>query len=119
MRRQESELRDDLASTSPVRLPDEPITRVVEPVTRFLHVESVSGVVLLVCTVAALILANSAVSEQFVSLWRTPIGFSLGVFEVRHSLRHWINDGLMVLFFFVVGLEVKRELVLVSLLEIR
>src|SRR5262245_7336594 len=110
---------DDRASTYNVRLPDEPIDRVIEPVTRVLHVESASGVVLLVFTVAALLLANSAVSERFVALWRTPIGFSFGAFEMHYSLRHWINDGLMVLFFFVVGLEVKRELVLGELRDLR
>ncbi|HJY82371.1 MAG TPA: Na+/H+ antiporter NhaA [Candidatus Binatia bacterium] len=119
MKRQEHELGDDRASTHPVRLPDELIDRVVEPVTRVLHVESASGVVLLMFTVAALILANSSVSDEFLALWRTPIGFSVGAFKIRYSLRHWINDGLMVLFFFVIGLEVKRELVLGELQDLR
>src|SRR5215813_2007155 len=119
MRKQESELSDDHASTYTVRLPAEPIDRIVEPVTHVLHVESASGVVLLVFTAAALVLANSGVSERFVALWRTPIGFSVGAFAMHYSLRHWINDGLMVLFFFVVGLEVKRELVLGELRDLR
>jgi NhaA family Na+:H+ antiporter len=69
--------------------------------------------------VAALALANSPVSEDFLSLWKTPVGFSVGTFEIHHSLKHWINDGLMVIFFFVVSLEVKRELILGELRELR
>ena len=105
--------------TQDVRLPAEPIDRVVAPIARFLHVESAGGVVLLLATVAALALANSPVSEDFLSLWKTPVGFSVGAFEIHHSLKHWINDGLMVIFFFVVSLEVKRELILGELRELR
>jgi NhaA family Na+:H+ antiporter len=109
----------DRPSTHDARLPAEPIDRVVEPVARFLHVEAASGVVLLLVTVAALVLANSPASQDVHSFWNTPVGFSLGAFEMRHSLKHWINDGLMVIFFFVVGLEVKRELVLGELRDLR
>jgi len=105
--------------TQDVRLPAEPIDRVVAPIARFFHVESAGGVVLLLATVAALALANSPVSEVFLSLWKTPVGFSVGAFEIHHSLKHWINDGLMVIFFFVVSLEVKRELILGELRELR
>ena len=105
--------------TQDVRLPAEPIDRVVDPIARFLHVESASGVVLLLATVAALALANSPASEDFLSLWQTPLGFSVGALEMHHSLKHWINDGLMVIFFFVVSLEVKRELILGELRELR
>ena len=102
-----------------VRLPAEPIDHVVGPIARFLHVESASGVVLLLATVAALVLANSPASEDFLSLWQTPLGFSVGAFEMHHSLKHWINDGLMAIFFFVVSLEVKRELIFGELRELR
>ncbi len=71
-------MNDDRASTQDARLPDEPINRVVEPILRFFHVESASGVVLLLFTAAALVLANSALSEAFLSFWKTPIGFSVG-----------------------------------------
>jgi NhaA family Na+:H+ antiporter len=107
------------ASTAEPRLPAEPIDRLIDPLVRFLHVETASGVVLLVFTVTALILANSPVSEGFLAFWKTSLGFSVGSFEMSHSLRHWINDGLMVVFFFVVGLEVKRELALGELQELR
>jgi len=93
------------------RMPAEPVDQIIRPLARFLHIQSASGVVLLVFTVGALILANSAASESYLAFWKTPVGFSIGGFELRHSLKHWINDGLMVIFFFVIGLELKRELV--------
>ena len=113
------EMTDRPALTQKASLPAEPIDRVVAPIARFLHVESAGGVVLLLATVAALALANSPVSEVFLSLWKTPVGFSVGAFEIHHSLKHWINDGLMVIFFFVVSLEVKRELIFGELRELR
>jgi NhaA family Na+:H+ antiporter len=93
------------------RLPREPIAHLTEPLERFMHVESASGIVLLAATATALALANSDLAEGFLSLWKTQIGFEVGAFQMRHSLVHWINDGLMAIFFFVIGLEVKREIV--------
>ncbi len=100
-------------------LPREPIHRLVDPVARFLHVESASGVLLLLCTAVALVLANSAASEWYLALWKTEVGFSIGGFSMVHSLQHWINDGLMAIFFFVVGLEVKREMVIGELRDVK
>ncbi len=100
-------------------LPRAPIQVITEPLSRFLHVEVASGVVLLLCAAVALIAANSAWSESYLAFWKMPLGFSIGDFSVVHSLKHWINDGLMALFFFVVGLEVKRELVLGELRDLR
>ena len=93
-------------------IPREPIHKIIEPVQRFLHVEAASGVLLLICTAIALTLANSAASGWYVSLWKTEVGFAFGNFSMMYSLQHWINDGLMAIFFFVVGLEVKREMVI-------
>lgn len=100
-------------------LPQEPVDRLLAPLARFLHVEAASGIVLLACTVAALILANSPWSDRFLGFWETPLGFQIGSFEMHHSLKHWINDALMAIFFFVIGLEVKRELVIGELRELR
>ena len=104
---------------SDVCFPEKPIDRVVEPLTRFLHVESASGIALLVFTAAALVLANSTFSETFLAFWKTPVGLTVGSIEFRHPLKHWINDGLMAVFFFVVGLEVKREIVVGELRDLR
>jgi NhaA family Na+:H+ antiporter len=100
-------------------LPKEPIDRLVGPLARFLHVEAASGIVLLLFTAAALVLANSPLAEEFLSIWKTPLGFEFGDFQVRHSLKHWINDGLMAVFFFVIGLEVKREIAIGELRDLK
>jgi NhaA family Na+:H+ antiporter len=71
---------------------------------------SVSGIgLLLFGTAAALVLANTPLSHAYESFWHTPLTVGTEVFGVTASLRHWVNDGLMALFFFVVGLEIKRE----------
>jgi NhaA family Na+:H+ antiporter len=102
-----------------LRLPEEPIDRLIEPLERFMHVEAAGGIVLLACTVIALALANSPLADAYLHVWETEVGFHVGRLRVSHSLHHWINDGLMALFFFVVGLEVKRELVLGELRDPR
>jgi len=103
----------------PIGLPEEPIDRVTKPLRKFLHVEAASGIALLVCTVVALVLANSDASAWFLGLWKTRVSFGIGSFRMDHPLYHWINDGLMAIFFFVIGLEVKRELVVGELRELR
>ncbi len=95
-------------SSQKALLPQEPIHRLIQPLNRFLHVEAASGIVLLICATAALIAANSPFSEEFLAFWQTPIGITVGEFELKHSLKHWINDGLMAVFFFVIGLEVRE-----------
>jgi len=100
-------------------VPREPIDRLVDPLVRFMHVESAGGVVLAVCAALALFLANSGWADAYVGIWKIQVGFQLGDFAIVHSLKHWINDGLMVLFFFVIGLEVKRELVTGDLKDLR
>jgi len=104
--------------TSP-RLPDAPIDRIVGPIARFLHVEAAGGIVLLACALVALVAANSRFAEGYHHFWETEIALTVGSFRLSHSLEHWINDGLMAIFFFVVGLEVKRELVLGELRDPR
>lgn len=94
------------------RLPKKFADRLTNPFVRFLHIESAGGVILLCLTVAALILSNSPWSDSFEHAWETPVGLQVGSLEFSRSLREWINDGLMTLFFFLVALELKRELVL-------
>ncbi len=100
-------------------LPREPIDRVLEPIVRFMHVESAGGIVLLVATAVAIIWANSPFSESYFALWKTKVGISIGSINFVHSLKHWVSDGLMVIFFFVVGMEVKRELVIGELRDFK
>ena len=88
-----------------------PIDRLTRPISHFLHIEATSGLVLLACTLLALVLANSVWAEPFAELWQTRVGFSFGSFQLFKPLILWINDGLMCIFFFVIGLEIKREIV--------
>ncbi len=81
------------------------------PLRHFLHTESGGGIVLLAAAVVALVWANSPWSGGYESLWSTELRLSVGGAELSEDLRHWVNDGLMAVFFFVVGLEIKRELV--------
>ncbi|WP_344955975.1 Na+/H+ antiporter NhaA [Zobellella aerophila] len=94
------------------QLPRELIDRLTKPFLQFLRIEAAAGLVLLLFTVAALVLSNSPWSHAFLSLWETPMGIQSGSLEFTRSLREWINDACMTLFFFLVALELKRELVL-------
>ncbi len=94
------------------RLPTEPVHWLTKPFMRFLRIEAAGGAVLLFCTLLALVLSNSSWSAPFLSFWEMPAGLHLGSVEISRSLKHWINDGLMTLFFFLVALELKREIVL-------
>jgi NhaA family Na+:H+ antiporter len=85
--------------------------RLARPVQRFLHVEAAGGLVLLAATIVALLWANSPWKGSYHDLWDTVLSIDFGGHLVEEDLRHWVNDGLMALFFFVVGLEIKQELV--------
>ena len=100
-------------------LPPEFADRFTEPFARFLKIEAAAGGMLLIATVTALILSNSAWSTPFLAFWEIPIGLHFGSLDFTRSLRHWINDGLMTLFFFVIALELKRALVLGELRDLR
>ncbi|MBA3437093.1 MAG: Na+/H+ antiporter NhaA [Thermoleophilaceae bacterium] len=93
------------------RATKDPRGEIVDPLTDFLKDEASSGVFLLAATVIALVWANSPASEAYDSLWETTLTIGAGDFALSDDLRHWVNDGLMAVFFFVVGLEIKREMV--------
>ena len=91
---------------------DRPIARyLARPVREFLDTEAAGGIVLLMATLAAIIWANSPVAGSYERLWTTEFSLRVGPFAFTEDLRHVVNDGLMTVFFFVVGLEIKRELV--------
>jgi Na+:H+ antiporter, NhaA family len=100
-------------------LPPEFADRFTEPFARFVKIEAAAGCALLLATFAAVILSNSQWSAQFLAFWETPVGLRVGSWDITRSLRHWINDGLMTLFFFVIALELKRALVLGELRDLR
>jgi len=93
--------------------------RIHTPFEEFIHDEATSGLLLMVCAVIALVLANGPWAENYAHILHTEIGFNLGSLSLHHTLHHWINDGLMALFFFVVGLEIKREVLVGELSNLR
>lgn len=84
--------------------------RVLSPIQAFLHVQAASGLVLIAATAVALFLANGPLRETYAHVLEAPVGLRAGSFVVEHPLHFWIDDALMTLFFFVVGLEIRREM---------
>jgi len=95
------------------------MTQHIQTIQRFIKDESFSGVLLFVATIAAVIVANSALSESYFALWHMALGVTIGDFIISMDLMHWINDGLMALFFLMVGLEIKRELLIGELSSVQ
>ncbi len=84
--------------------------RILTPFEEFIHRQTTSGLLLMATAILALVLANSALSQMYLHLLHTPFGINVGDWRLEKTLHHWVNDGLMALFFFVVGLELKREM---------
>lgn len=93
--------------------------RLLAPFQRFARMEAASGLVLLGCTFVALLWANTPWAGSYELLWDTEVGVTLGPLAARSTLHHLINDGLMAVFFFLVGLEIKREVMAGELASIR
>lgn len=105
------QVQESLSSAPPEAWP--PLLRLAKwagrPVERFLHIQAASGILLVLVAAVSLAWANSAWSASYYSLWHTPIGVTFGGFAFERSLEWVVNDGLMVIFFFVVGMEIRRE----------
>jgi len=93
--------------------------RILTPFEEFARRETTSGLLLMGIALLALVLANSLLASRYEQLLHVHLGFTLGGWELEKTLHHWINDGLMSLFFFVVGLELKRELMVGELANAR
>ena len=90
--------------------PSDPLhRRMVRPLQEFLQESTASAVLLVIAALVALVWVNSPIGDSYDRLWRTTFTLGSGRWAVSHDLRHWVNDGLMALFFLVVGLEIKRE----------
>lgn len=83
----------------------------LDPMKKFMNTSSASGIILFSSAVLAMILSNSSLAGWYHSIWKINVAFSFGSFSLSKDLHHWINDGLMAVFFFVVGLELKREII--------
>ena len=92
---------------------------VVRPLQAFLRLEAASGIVLLTCAVAALVLANSGASDAYRAIFGAPMAVSAGPLHAEFTVAALVNDGLMTIFFFVVGMEIKRELAVGELRTLR
>ncbi|WP_308368158.1 MULTISPECIES: Na+/H+ antiporter NhaA [unclassified Microbulbifer] len=93
--------------------------RLVTPFEEFIHRQSSSGLLLITCAVIALIIANSPLQEGYEHLLELPVSLNAGGWDFSLSLHHWINDGLMAIFFFLVGLELKREFLVGELSDLK
>jgi NhaA family Na+:H+ antiporter len=86
-----------------------PIDKITAPVNKFIHQEHTSGIVLFISVLIAIIWVNSPLQHFYHDLWDIKLSLGFGGYVLDHSLHLWINDGLMAVFFFVIGLELKRE----------
>ncbi|OHE00920.1 MAG: Na+/H+ antiporter NhaA [Sulfurimonas sp. RIFOXYD12_FULL_33_39] len=93
--------------------------KVSTPFENFLHAQTTTGLILMFMTIVALIAANSQFAEAYKHFFHTEISFGFGSFGISHSIHHWINDGLMAIFFFIIGLEIKREILVGELSNIK
>ncbi|HEU0014129.1 MAG TPA: Na+/H+ antiporter NhaA, partial [Longimicrobium sp.] len=105
--------------SEPIPLTASPIERVLSPIARFFRMESAGGIALIACTLIAVAWANSPWAAAYHHLWETALAFTLGPWSISQTLHHWINDGLMAMFFFLVGLEIKREALIGELTSLR
>jgi len=93
--------------------------KVSTPFEHFLHAQTTTGIILMSMTIFALILANTPLYDTYSHFFHTQIDFNVGSWSLSHSLHHWINDGLMAVFFFMVGLEIKREILIGELSDMK
>jgi Na+:H+ antiporter, NhaA family len=101
------------------RIPAPRIERILHPFQAFAENKTAGGILLLACTAAALVWANSPWAASYGALWHTDLTISLAGRTLSHDLHFWVNDLLMAVFFFVVGLEIKRELLVGELSSVR
>lgn len=86
-------------------------TRMTKLFIEFFENEKTSGILMIFCTVASIVIANSYFGKDYFNLWHTKVGLTIGdTILLKYSLEHWINDGLMTIFFLLIGLEIEREL---------
>ena len=93
--------------------------QILKPAQQFFDKEASSSILLIAATVIALTWTNSRFEETYHSFWHTKISFTFGYFHINKTLLHWVNDGLMALFFFTVGLEIKREILVGELATLK
>ncbi|WP_457743695.1 Na+/H+ antiporter NhaA [Sulfurimonas sp.] len=93
--------------------------KVATPLEHFIHAQTTTGIVLIFMTIVALILANSPLQEIYANIFHLNISIDIGSWKLQQSIHHWINDGLMAIFFFLIGLEIKRNILVGELSNIK
>ncbi len=90
---------------------DKPMqTKLTKLFVEFFESEKASGIVLIFCTVISIIIANSDYGKTYLDFWHTKVGFETNGIALKYSIEHWVNDGLMAIFFLLIGLEIEREI---------
>jgi len=93
--------------------------KISTPFEHFIHAQTTTGMVLMFMTVVALLLANTPLTEAYSHFFHTKVDVTVGSWQLSHTIHHWINDGLMAIFFFIIGLEIKREILAGELSNIK
>ncbi|MBI5082436.1 MAG: Na+/H+ antiporter NhaA [Chloroflexi bacterium] len=94
-------------------------TKLTKLFVEFFESEQASGVILILCTITSILIANSYFGKGYADFWHTKVGFELGGIVLQYSVEHWINDGLMTIFFLLIGLEIERELYVGELSDLK
>src|SRR3972149_10292241 len=95
-------------------------TQLTKLFVEFFETEQASGVILIPCTITSIAIANSYFGAGYLDFWHTKVGIEIGdTISLKYSLEHWINDGLMAIFFLLIGLEIERELYIGELSDLK
>ena len=95
------------------------ITRMTKLFTEFFESEKIAGIMLILCTITSILIANSYFGKDYLDFWHNKIGFEIGGIALKYSVEQWINDGLMAIFFLLIGLEIERELYIGELSDLK
>ena len=95
------------------------ITKLTKLFTEFFESEKIAGIMLILCTVISIVVANSYFGKDYLAFWHNKIGFEIGGIALKYSVEQWINDGLMAIFFLLIGLEIERELYIGELSDLK
>ena len=93
--------------------------KISTPFEHFIHAQTTTGMILMIMTVLALVLANTPLTESYAHFFHIKVDLSIGSWTLSNNIHHWINDGLMAIFFFIIGLEIKREILVGELSNIK
>lgn len=94
-------------------------TKLTKLFVEFFETEKSSGIILILCTVVSIAIANSYFGKNYSDFWHTKIGFEIGGIALNYGIEQWINDGLMAIFFLLIGLEIERELYIGELSDLK